>query len=119
MAVPVNIVQHLRLFLTAITLLLVVGLNNREVTTYAVPDKAAHQVKHAPAAEQHGTIKKKVSLEATSSYLVLQLAALPAIFSRISFPSWLIPVKTSYQPVVAVTGFFKLFLATAIQPNAP
>lgn len=119
MTVPVNIVQHLRLFLTAITLLLVVGLNNREVTTYTVPDAAGHQVAHAPAAEQHGIVKKKVSLEATSSYLVLQLAALSANCSRINFSPRLIPVKTSYCPAVAVIGFFKLFLATAIQPNAP
>lgn len=119
MTVPVNIVQQLRLFLTAITLLLVVGLNNREVTTYTVPDAAAHQVAHAPAAEQHGIVKKKVSLEATSSYLVLQLAALPANFPRLNFPDRLIPVKTSYSPVVAVSGFYKLFFSTAIQPNAP
>jgi len=119
MIFPVNIAKNLRLLLTAITLLLVVGLNNREVTTYAVSDTATSHQLNKSAAEHNGTVKQKVTLEATSSYLILPLAALPAILPRLDFPQPLLAIKVFYPAAVAVAGFFKIFLSAAIQPNAP
>jgi len=119
MVLPVNISKNLRLLLTAITLLLVVGLNNREVTTYVAPDAATtHQLNKSAAAE-HGTVKQKVLLEGTASYLVLVLAALPNGFLHLDFPRPLPAIMIFCRPGFIVTGFFKTFLSTAIQPNAP
>ena len=59
MLLPVNLVKHLRLVFMAITLLLVVGLNNREVTTYTVsPNTATGQQVNESAADRNGTVKQ-------------------------------------------------------------
>ena len=104
----------------AITLLCVIALNNREVTIFkSVPEnQAAHQVNKSAAAERQTTVKQKVSLEATPSYVVLQIAAytsfLHVVFERPVFAA----VIHQYFARPA-TGFFKLFLVSSIQPNAP
>lgn len=117
---PANITKQLQIALMAITLLCVIALNNREVTTFKpVPEtQAAHQVNKSAATEQQTTVKQKVSLEATPSYIVLQIAAchslLPVVFQR--------PVFTAvihYYFTSPAAGFFKLFLVSSIQPNAP
>ena len=119
MIFPIDIAKNLRLLLTAITLLLVVGLNNREVTTYtAAKAVAAHQLNTSAAAE-HGTVKQKVSLEGTASYLILQLAVLPGCLPELSFPQPFSSIMTFYRPGFTVAGLFKIFLSAAIQPNAP
>ena len=119
MVLPVNISKNLRLLLTAVTLLLVMGLNNREVTTYVAPDAAtAHQLNKSAAAD-HGTVKQKVLLEGTASYLILELAALPNGFLHLDFPRPLPAVITFCRPGFTLAGFFKTFLLAAIQPNAP
>jgi len=119
MVLPVNISKNLRLLLTAITLLLVVGLNNREVTTYVAPDAATTHQLNKSATADHGTVKQKVLLEGTASYLILELAALPNDFLSVDFPRPLPAVIIFYRPAFIAAGFFKTFLATAIQPNAP
>jgi len=120
MIFPIDIAKNLRLLLTAITLLLVVGLNNREVTTYTTAKAvAAHQLNTSAAAEQHGTVKQKVSLEGTASYLILQLAALPVCLPELSFQQPFSSILTFYRSGFTVAGFFKIFLSAAIQPNAP
>jgi len=120
MQFPVKIIKHLRLVLTAFTLLLVVGLNNREVTTFAAaPEtKTEHKLTTA-AADRNGTVKQKVSFEATaSSYVIWQLVALPH-FWQTAFLKPLFSAIISYVPAGLISGFFRLFLATAILPNAP
>jgi hypothetical protein len=119
MLFPANIVKHLRLLLTAITLLFVVGLNNREVTTFAAAPKAkTTQQINKSAADRNGTVKQKVSFEATPSYVVLQLAAMPELL-RLSFAEPLFLHFTPHYSNGSVISFFKIFLSSAIQANAP
>ena len=118
MVFSVNIAKNFRLIFTAITLLFVVGLNNREVTTYAAPKAKTTQHVNNTAAQTHGILKQKVSLEATTSYVILQLA-ICADFIRYTFTNPICKVNTSYTLISAVTGFFSVLLATTIQPNAP
>jgi hypothetical protein len=114
-----NISRHLRLMLTAVTLLCVMALNHREVTTYAcAPDAAASQQLHKSAAEHHGTVKEKVSLEAPHAYLQLQLA-ICTDFIRAVFRSPVTPLVNRLRLPNPATGFFKIFLSAAIQANAP
>ena len=117
---PADITKQLRIALMAITLLCVIALNNREVTTFrSVPEtQAAHQVNKSAPTERQTTVKQKVSLEATPSYVVLQIATyssfLHVVFERSEFAS----VIHHYFARPAA-GFFKLFLVSSIQPNAP
>jgi hypothetical protein len=114
-----NISRHIRVILTALTLLCVVGLNHREVTTYtAIPETGTAQQVHKTAAARQGTIKQKVSLEAPHAFLVLQLATFPD-FARIDFMAPVTPVLNRFRLPKPVSGFFKTFLSAAIQANAP
>ncbi|GEO03110.1 hypothetical protein AAE02nite_07740 [Adhaeribacter aerolatus] len=122
MLLPVNIAKQLRVVLTAITLLLMVGLNNREVTTYTlVPaTKAGHQqVDKSAAADRHGTVKQKISFEATPSYVVLQQAAAVPELSYFSFVKPVLLHFTPQYPAGIVLRYFKTLLSTSIQVNAP
>jgi hypothetical protein len=105
--------------LTAITLLCVVALNHREVTTYtAAPEANTAQQLTKTAAERHGVVKQKVTLEAPHAFLVLQLAACTD-FLRVDLMSPVAPVLHRLGLPSPVTGFFKIFLSAAIQANAP
>jgi len=121
MLFSVNIAKQLRVVLTAITLLLMVGLNNREVTTYAAAPatKTGQQVNKSDAAERNGTVKQKVSFEATSSYVVLQLAAAVPELSNFNFTNPVCRYLTPQYPAGIVLNYFKTLLSTTIQVNAP
>lgn len=116
-----TISQQIRLLFTAVTLFCVLLLNNQEITTYRVaPEKLpanANTQLHQGAAEKPTVVKQKVTFEATTSYLVLQLAHftdwLHPAFSRCPLVSPL-PVKIS-QGIF----FFRILYAFAIVPNAP
>jgi hypothetical protein len=114
-----NIARHFRVMLTALTLLCVMVLNHREVTTYTAAPEAqtAHQL-HKTAADRHGAVKQKVSLEAPHAYLVLQLATFTDFFTP-DFSSPLIQALPLVRLPDPVSGFFKVFLSAAIQANAP
>jgi hypothetical protein len=114
-----NISRHLRVLLTALTLLCVVVLNHREVTTYtaAREAKTAHQF-HKTTADRQDAVKQKVSLEAPHAYLVLQLAPITD-FLRFDFKAPFSPVRHRLRLPNPVPGFFKTFLSAAIQANAP
>jgi len=117
---PANIVKHLRLLLTAITLVFVVGLNNREVTTIAVsPAKPTEKQVNKAAAEQHGTIKQKVSFEATYAGVVLPPATLLPPVWQVAFSGPIAVNLPPYQSSNLIPVFFSLLLSTAISPNAP
>jgi hypothetical protein len=120
MFIPAYIWKQLRVVITAITLLCVVSLNNREVTTFVqAPDNpTAQQVNKSAATERHHIVKQKVSLEATPSYLVLQLANFTH-FLRIVFQPPVFSVLVPFKPSLPVIRFFQIFLSAAIQPNAP
>lgn len=114
-----DISRHLRLMLTALTLLCVMALNHRELTTYtAAPEAKTTQQLHHTAADQHGTVKQKVSLEAPHAYLVLQLAACTDLVS-FDFVSPVTQVLNRLRLPHPVTGFFKIFLSAVIQAKAP
>ena len=114
-----NITRHLRLMLTAITLLCVMALNHRVVTTYAsAPEASTSQQLQKSNAGQHATVKQKVSLEATHAYLQLQLA-ICTDFSGTAFSFPVTPLLSRLGLPNPVAGFFKIFLSAAIQANAP
>ena len=114
-----NISRHLRLMLTALTLLCVMALNHREVTTYAAaPEAKPAQQLHKTAADQHGTIKQKVSLEAPHAYLILELAA-TADLLEVDLAAPATALLHRLRLPHPVTGFFSIFLSTVIQAQAP
>ncbi len=115
-----TIAQHVRVVLMAFTLLCVVGLNNREVTTYthAAPEtNTKHQVTQG-AADQQTTVKQKVSFEGTTSYVLLQLVAATQ-FLTVEFTQ-LFLYKLAVKHITGeFVPFFSRFLSSVIQPNAP
>ena len=117
---PAHIAKQLRLLLTAITLLFVVGLNNREVTTFATtPAKPTEQQVNKAAADQHGTVKQKVSFEATYAGIVLPPATILPWAWQAVLPEPLhvsLPPYLSSSPAIVI---FRFLLSTAISPNAP
>jgi hypothetical protein len=117
---PADITEQFRIALLAITLLCVIALNNREVTIFKpVPEtQTAHQVKKSAAAERQTIVKQKVSLEATPSYAVLQLATFPDVL-RVFFERPVFTAIIQYYFAFLAASFFKLFLVSSIQPNAP
>lgn len=115
-----TIAQHVRVVLLAFTLLCVVGLNNREVTTFVTPPPETHP-KHQVIQgieEPQTIVKQKVSFEGTTSCVLLQLAActefLNVLFTQPSL--YKIAVK---QVTGEIIPFFSRFLSSVIQPNAP
>lgn len=115
-----HISRHLRLMLTALTLLCVMALNHREVTTYVGAAKAGTgQQVQKTATERHGTVKQKVSLEAPHAFLVLQLDACTHNLLRVAFPLPASPVLATLPLTAPVSGFFKTFLSALIQAQAP
>ena len=119
-----NIAQHLRYLLMSVTLLWALMLNGQEVRAYSLPaentsQQAASTLSDAPATEKRTVIKQKVSLEATTSFVTinLQQAILPA-----PFPAFAVPVDEllpAYTALPKGNGFVAQLFPTTIQPNAP
>ncbi len=115
-----DISKHIRVAFTAISLLLVIALNNREITTYvAAPaaEKTGHQV--SEASKKGTVVKQKIYFEATASYIVLELAAACPELLRVTFQKPLVFNVPLYRLSGAISNVCRLFFATAIQPNAP
>ena len=106
------------------TLLWALLLNGQEVRAYTLPaDNTTKQetsrVSHAPASESKTVVKQKVSLEATTSFVTLNLqqATLPA-----PFPAFAIPTDEAlpaHTVLPSGNGFVAQLFPTTIQPNAP
>lgn len=119
-----TIAQHFRYLLMSVTLLWALMLNGQEVRAYALPaDNAAKQdtskVADAPASENRTVVKQKVSLEATTSFVTLNLqqATLPAPLPAFAAPTnETLPAHTALP---AGNGFVAQLFPTTIQPNAP
>lgn len=115
-----TISQQIRFLFTAVTLLCVLLLNNQEITTYYPASKVNTQVHTAAADKDQTVVKQKVSFEATTSYLVLQIEP---------FTAWLRPDPIGYTPAIntpwlvskvgRLIHFFGIFFAFTIVPNAP
>ena len=97
-------------------------LNGQEVRAYSLPaDNAAapaSKVAHAPA-EKKTVVKQKVSLEATTSFVTLNLqqATLPAPLPAFAAPTDdMLPAQTALPKG---NGFVAQLFPVTIQPNAP
>lgn len=115
-----NISKHFRVAFTALTLLFVIALNNREITTYvATPATAAtdHQVSESP--KKGSFVKQKIYFEATPSYILIHFAATCPEYLQVTFTKPFFSNLLHYRLPDAVAGICRLFFATAIQPNAP
>lgn len=118
-----TISQKISFLFTAVTLFCVMLLNNQEITTYrtlpknSAPDASTH-LKNTAGEKNQTVVKQKVSFEATTSYLVLQLAC----FAHWPDLDFTVPPISTFKlliiPVRAV-HFFSVLLAFTIVPNAP
>ena len=97
-------------------------LNGQEVRAYTLPadnatEQNASKIAHAP--EKKHVVKQKVSLEATTSFVTLNLqqATLPAPLPVFATPTDdILPACTTLP---AGNGFVAQLFPTIIQPNAP
>lgn len=119
-----NIQIHFRHLLMTVTLLWALMLHGQEVVAYSytatgTPAQSASQLATAPQ-ESKTVIKQKVSLEGTTSFVVLNLeqAALePAPIPAFAFPTD--EALTAYAARAPGAGFAARFFPISIQPNAP
>lgn len=117
-----NIYNHLRHLLLSFTLLWALVLNGQEVVAYRAPAKApvkTTQLATAPDGDCKTVVKKKVSLEATTSCVLLNLqqAIVPAPFQSFARPA------NDDLPAAVISsagaGFMAQLFPVTIQPNAP
>ena len=106
----------------SVTLLWALMLNGQEVVAYSygnAPKQTASSLATAPPAEGRTVVKQKVSLEATTSFVVLNLdqALEPA-----PLPSFAAPANEAlpaYAARAPGAGFVARLFPVTIQPNAP
>lgn len=116
-----DISKHFRLFLTAVTLLYALTINHKEIPTYAAsPEKnpvTAFDTTAAPEQDKQ-VLKQKVSFEAITSFVLLNLAQ-PLAFFRVPFEA---PADLPFSLLktdFSSPHFFCVLFANTIQPNAP
>ncbi len=120
-----HIFHHFRHLLMSVTLLWALMLNGQEVVAYSAPVKGpvkagAPHVATAPGAETKTVVKQKVSLEATTSFIALNLqqhAMVPPVF-----PGFAPPVDEELASCLARApgaGYIAQLFPITIQPNAP
>ncbi|WP_224744294.1 RNA methyltransferase [Pontibacter aquaedesilientis] len=118
-----NILPHFRHLLMTVTLLWALMLNGQEVVAYSsnasgIPAQHASHLANAP--QEKTVIKQKVSLEGTTSFVVLNLeqdATEPT-----PIPAFAIPADEAlpaYAARAPGAGFVARFFPVSIQPNAP
>ncbi|NEM99527.1 RNA methyltransferase [Pontibacter sp. BT327] len=108
----------------SVTLLWALMLNGQEVRAYSLPadnttKQEASRLSDAPAPEKKTIVKQKVSLEATTSFVTLNLqqATLPAPLPAFATPgNEPLPAHTKLP---AGNGFVAQLFPVTIQPNAP
>jgi hypothetical protein len=115
------ILKHFRLFLTALTLLCALTFNHKEVPAFApitgkAPVTAVDQA--SPERQEKQVLKQKISFEAVTSFVILDLAQ-PLAFLRVLFEAPLDLPFTLYKAAFSPTHFFSVLFADTIQPNAP
>ncbi|HEY4649765.1 MAG TPA: RNA methyltransferase [Pontibacter sp.] len=120
----ITIAQHFRHLLMSVTLLWALMLNGQEVRAYSLPAESkakqeATKVSDAPVQDTKAVVKQKVSLEAITSFVTLNLqqATLPAPLPVFAAPTdELLPAQAA-QPIG--NGFVAQLFPVTIQPNAP
>lgn len=112
--------QHWRLLCTSLALLLVLTVNHRVMPAYvqATPETPQTALHKTERKADHCVVKQKVSFEATTSFVDLDLAE-PIAFLRITFAR---PVFWLVRPLL-VTAYWASFLQQlsifSLSPNAP
>lgn len=108
----------------SVTLLWALMLNGQEVVAYSLPaTNAGHQatskVTDAPVSEKKTVVKQKVSLEATTSFVTLNLqqATLPTLLQAFIAPTD--DALTAHSNLPKGNGFVAQLFPITIQPNAP
>jgi hypothetical protein len=117
-----TIAQQFRYLLMSVTLLWALMLNGQEVRAYTLPaadttEQGTAKLAHAP--QKKTVVKQKVSLEATTSFVTLNLqqATLPAPLHAFAAPTdEVLPAQTALP---SGNGFVAQLFPTTIQPNAP
>lgn len=114
-----GIFKHLRLFLTAVTLLCALTINHKEIPAY-VPAKAPNTAVDHSSMAGTGTevVKQKISFEAVTSSILLDLAQ-PFSFLRVFFEAPTDVPFRLFRAVFSATHYFSILFADSIQPNAP
>lgn len=111
---------HVKHLLMSFTLLWALMLNGQEVVAYASAANGAAQQVAASASEDETVVKQKVSLEATTSFVALNLQqAVVPLPQKPAFPNPTDELLTAYTAVPPGTGFAARLFPIIIQPNAP
>ncbi|PKV66643.1 hypothetical protein BD749_1773 [Pontibacter ramchanderi] len=118
-----NILPHFRHLLMTVTLLWALMLNGQEVVAYTytvpgAPAKSASQLATVP--QEKTVVKQKVTLEATTSFVVLNLEQ--NALEPTPIPAFAIPADEAlpaYAARAPGAGFVARFFPISIQPNAP
>ena len=114
-----------RHLLMSVTLLWALMLNGQEVVAYTAaahgtPQQQSSRLATAPSSEDNTVVKQKVSLEATTSFVALNLqqgiVPLPQQPTFANPADELLPAYTAVPPGI---GFVSRFFPVTIQPNAP
>ncbi|GAB3201497.1 hypothetical protein GCM10027293_24300 [Pontibacter aydingkolensis] len=117
-----NIPSHIKHLLMTFTLLWALMLNGQEVVAYTYAAEATPQQTDSRLEEKHESktvVKQKVSLEATTSFVALNLQQAVEPLPQPSFANpidLLLPAYTTIPPSV---GFLAQIFPITIQPNAP
>jgi hypothetical protein len=111
-----NIPSHIKHLLMTLTLLWALMLNGQEVVAYTsiangTTQDADHKLAHGQNQDHKTVVKQKISLEATTSFVALNLQPTFAYSSYL-----LLPAYTTIPPSV---GFLAQIFPITIQPNAP
>jgi hypothetical protein len=115
-----SFLAHLRFVLLAATLLFVLGLNHRTVTTLRVPGGEIARVGASPKA---AVVKQKVTLEGTAALAVWLAPAVQAWFPAtipLTWPRLLAQLLKFAPQSGALPNFFRArLLLAALSPQAP
>ncbi|SIT91388.1 hypothetical protein SAMN05444128_2577 [Pontibacter indicus] len=114
-----NILSHFRHLLMTVTLLWALMLNGQEVVAYTYPAQGT-PVRLATAPQEKTIVKQKVMLEATTSFVVLNLEQ--NALEPTPIPAFAIPADEAlpaYAARAPGVGFVARFFPISIQPNAP
>lgn len=104
------------------TLLWALMLNGQEVVAYSsatAPAQTDGQVTHMPNHENKTVIKQKVSLEATTSFVALNLQQAVEPFHMPTFAKPTNELLVGYNTAPSGIGTVAKLFPVTIQPNAP
>lgn len=111
---------HVKHLLMSVTLLWALMLNGKEVVAYSAAANGAAQQVTAPSPEDKAVVKQKVSLEATTSFVALNLQqAVVPLPQQPTFPNPSDELLPAYTAVPPGAGFVARLFPVIIQPNAP